>query len=561
MQSLWKIEAADPPRAHALAREAGIDEITAQLLLNRGVHTPSQAQRFFNPSLDGLEDPMALPDMAKAVKRIRRAIGDGEPILVFGDSDVDGLTANVILYEVLRSLGAHVRAKSANRIADGYGLPGALVRQLCRSTTTLLVLVDCGTNQAEAVRTLHAHGIDTIVIDHHVPMEGWAKPHALINPYRADGPGRELCSAGLVFSVARALLDDDARQTAAYLDLAALGTLADCSPLRKDNRILVSAGLERLVHSERLGVRRLCEATGVTQPDPEQVVRRLVPRLNASGRLGNPEAVWHLLCRGTQDTTEAWLAAAESAHAQTKQLHRQTLGEAQEQVNRLHFRDQYVLVVSREGWPQGLMGPVASLLSERYGRPAIAIAMQQRRGVGSGRSVPVYDLLGALRQCQNLLEAFGGHAQACGLTLNAKNLQPFRELVNRHARAQLGREGLVRTRRMDLELPLSALEPAWVERVGAFAPFGRGNPRPTVVIRYVAMEAKSPRIGWISDGRRRVKVRGSLPAVPGARCDVAACPALVDGEIVLTVSDARVSSGLSAPGRISGTSYRRGPAP
>lgn len=560
MQSIWKIEPPDPPRAQALARGAGIDPITAQLLLNRGVHTPAQAQRFFNPSLDGLEDPMALPDMAKALKRIRRAIEHGEPILVFGDSDVDGLTASVILYEVLRSLGAHVRAKQANRIADGYGLPAALVRLLCRSATKLLVMVDCGTNQAEAIHTLHAHGIDTIVIDHHVLMEGWAKPHALINPHRADGSGRELCSAGLVFSVARALLED-ATQTAAYLDLAALGTLADCSSLRGDNRILVSVGLERLVHSDRPGVRQLCQATGVTQPEPDQVVRRLVPRLNASGRLGNPEAVWHLLCRQTQDTTEAWLAAAESAHTQTKQLHRQTLGEAQEQVNRLHFRDQYVLVVSREGWPKGLMGPVASLLSQRYGRPAIAIAMQEQRGVGSGRSVPVYDLLSGLKRCQDLLEAFGGHAQACGLTLNAKNLQPFRELVNRHAKEQLGREGLVRTRRVDVELPLEAIHPAWVQRMEAFAPFGRGNPRPTVVIRHVTLEVASPRTGWVTDGRRRVKVKGSLPPVSGGWCDVAVSPTLVGGELVLTVSDVRVSSGLSAPGRISGTSYKRGPAP
>ena len=397
MQSMWKVEPSDPPRAQALARGAGIDDITAQFLLNRGVHTPAQAQRFFNPSLDGLQDPMVLPDMAKAVKRIRRAIEHGEPIMVFGDSDVDGLTASVIVYEVLRSLGAHVRAKQANRIADGYGLPAGLVRQLCRSATKLLVMVDCGTNQAEAIRTLHAHGIDTIVIDHHVLMDGWAQPHALINPHRADGPGRELCSAGLVFSVARALVENPA-QTDAYLDLAALGTLADCSPLRGDNRILVSSGLKRLVHSDRPGVQRLCEATGLTQPEPDHVVRRLVPRLNASGRLGNPEAVWHLLCRQTQETTEAWMASAESAHTQTKRLHRQTIGEAQEQVNRLHFRDQYVLVVSREGWPQGLMGPVASLLSERYGRPAIAIAMQEQRGVGSGRSVPVYDLLSGLKR-------------------------------------------------------------------------------------------------------------------------------------------------------------------
>ena len=175
--------------------------------------------------------------------------------------------------------------------------------------------------------------------------------------------------------------------------------------------------------------------------------------------------------------------------------------------------------------------------------------------------MPVYDLLSGLKRCEDLLEAFGGHAQACGLTLDAKNLQPFRELVNRHAKEQLGREGLVRTRQVDVELPLEAIQPTWVRRLEAFAPFGRGNPRPTVIIRDITIEVESPRTGWVTDGRRRVKVKGSLPPVPSGRYDVAVSPTLIDGELVLTVSDVRVSSGLSAPGRISGTPYRREPVP
>ena len=543
MPSLWTIEPAEPTRAQALARGAGIDHITAQLLLNRGVHTPSQAQRFFNPGLDGLEDPMLLPDMAKAVKRIRRAIEDGEPILVFGDSDVDGLTANVILYEVLRSLGAHVRARSANRIADGYGLPGALVRQLCRSSTKLLVMVDCGTNQAEAIRTLHAHGIDTIVIDHHVPMEGWAKPHALINPHRVDGPGHELCSAGLVFGVARALLDDDARQTAAYLDLAALGTLADCSPLRKDNRILVSVGLERLVHSERLGVRRLCEATGVTQPNPEQVVRRLVPRLNASGRLGDASAAWRLLCGEHEAQHDAWAAQVGAAHDATKQLQRQIVAQAHEQMNRLHFKDQYVLVVHRTGWHQGLMGPLAAQLSQQYGRPAIALAMDEAQGTGSGRSVPSFNLLETLKACQEMLVRFGGHAQACGLTIDRRHLDRFRDMVNQHAKVSLGADGLTPSRWADVELPLASIEPAWVDELEGFAPFGQGNPRPTVLIRGVRLAQRSPRSGVVSDGAVQLPVTGALPeTLDGERYDVLASPLMTTRELRLILRGARASA-------------------
>jgi len=559
MVSHWQIHPADPPRARTLADRLGIHQITAQLLLNRGVTTPTDAERFFRPTIEALGDPFMLPEMARGVDRIRQAIASREPILIFGDSDVDGLTASVILYEALQGLGAVVRIKASNRITDGYGLPQSVVTQLCRSAIKLVILVDCGTNQPEAVEALAARGIETLIIDHHVPLKRWAKPAALINPHHEGHVGRELCSAGLAFKVAQALWKETASERLRdALDLAALGTLADCSPLVKENRILVSEGLERIVQSRRNGLRRLCEATDTLKPDVEHVIRRLVPRLNASGRLGDPAAVWNLLHSAGEERVDEWLALAESAHATTKQLYRQFQGEAFEQVNRLHFRDQYVVVVSRPGWHQGLMGPLASQLAERYNRPAIAIAINRQHGVGSGRSVAMFNLLNVLQQCEELLVAFGGHAHACGLTIAQERVEEFRVLVNRHAREQLGREGLLRTRTMDVELPLEALGPAWVQDVERFAPFGMGNPRPTAVIRHLLLEVASPRTGWVSDGSVRLRVKGTLPTpVPGARYDVVAVPALQDGAVVLTVSETRLSTGPSGRAPSADTLYRR----
>jgi len=325
--------------------------------------------------------------------------------------------------------------------------------------------------------------------------------------------------------------------------------------------VIVSEGLARIVRSHRPGLRRLCEATGTTKAEPEQVVRRLVPRLNASGRLGDPAAVWHLLQAEHAERLEEWLTSAESAHATTKQLHRQIQGEAQEQINRLHFRDQYVMVVSRTGWHPGLMGPLASQLAERYGRPAIAIALNEHQGVGSGRSQEMFNLLEALSQCQELLVAFGGHARACGLTIHRRHMEQFQALVNHHAKQQMGREGLIRTRTMDVELPLAAVEPRWVEEAGRLSPFGHGNPRPSVVIRHVAIETTSPRLGWLSDGGVRVRAKGNFATLAaGTRYDVAVTPAVLEGAVVLTVSDAKPSTGLSGPVRTSGTSYRHGRA-
>lgn len=560
MHTIWRTRPADLPLADRLAEALGVDPITAQLLLNRGVQNRTQGERFLHPSIASLGDPCEMPDMTRGIQRLRQAIAHREPVLLFSDSDVDGVTASVILYEALRSCGAVVRAKVSNRIADGYGLPRSAVHAIARSAAKLLILVDCGTNQPEEVRLLAAQGIDTIILDHHVPLDGWAEPYALINPHRSDGAGKELCSAGLALKVAQALLDGDAQERLApYLDLAALGTLADCAPVVGDNRAILVEGMPRIVRSRRPGLRRLCEETRVIDPDPDQILRRLTPRLNASGRLGDASAVWKLLLVDGDGRIDEWLAMTGEAHAQTKQLHRRIMAEAHEQVNRLHFRDQFVMVVSRQGWHQGLMGPLAAQLAERYGRPAIAIAMDGRRGVGSGRSIPLFNLLEALRACEGLLVRFGGHAQACGLTVDQQHLEDFRARVNQQAGASLGREGLLRTRTADLELSLAAVQPRWVEEAEWLAPFGRGNPRPTVLIRHVAISVVSPRTARLSDGTVSVVGKGRFEGlVSGALYSVVASPALVEKDVVLTVSDVR---GATAPwGRVQPSGTRCTPA-
>jgi single-stranded-DNA-specific exonuclease len=243
---------------------------------------------------------------------------------------------------------------------------------------------------------------------------------------------------------------------------------------------------------------------------------------------------------------DAWLTTAAEAHATTKRLHRRCLSEAQEQVSRLHFRDHSVMVVAGSDWHQGLMGPLAAQLAERYGRPAIAVAMGARHGTGSGRSTPLFNLLEALRRCQGELVRFGGHAQACGLTLERGRLESFRARINQQARLALGREGLLTRRTADVELPLSALQPQWVQQLQHLAPFGHGNPRPTVILRRLTIETVSPRIARLSDGRVSVRGKGAFVSlVEEGRYDVLGTPAWVGGELVLTVSDVRVAAALS----------------
>ena len=547
--SVWRMHLQDPGRARALARLLGFHPLMAQLLLNRGVTDPGQAAQFLSPSWAGLSDPFEWSGMAQAVARFRRAAASREPVLIFSDSDADGLTASAILYEALQASGLEVHAHQANRITGGYGMPRAFMEQLPNAGARLLVLVDCGTNQPEEVLWLAERGIEVVIIDHHVPQARAAEPAALINPH-CGGAGRGMCSAGLAFKIAQALLGG-AEQAAGWLDLAAIGTLADCAPLVGENRLIVSLGLSRIASTRRPGLRRLCVASGLSTAEAEAVIRKLVPKLNASGRLGDASAVWRLLLDRDDPRLEDDLNTVATAHDTTRQLHRQILAEAQEQVNRLHFRDQYVMVVSRPGWHQGLMGPLASQLSQRYGRPAIALAMTEEQGTGSGRSAGICNLFELLQDCRELLVRFGGHAQACGLTLHRKDLDRFRERLNERARAAFqAQDALADPRLLDLELTLGEIETAWVEETAKLSPFGQGNSRPTVVLRRVSLQSLSARSGTVSDGVTRLAVRGRVPvADPEGWYDVVASPALASGKLVLTLGEARISEAPPGPAR------------
>ena len=540
-RSAWEVRPADPRKAQALAAGCGVEPLIGQFLLNRGISEPTEARRFLAPALDRLGDPFVLPDMALAVSRVHQAISVQEAVLVFGDSDTDGITASAILYEALTSLGAKVRVRLSNRLADGYGFPTSLVTQVIRAGVTLVIMVDCGTNQAEEIRALAQRGVETIVLDHHVPMARTAQPLALVNPYRGNGSGLGLCSAGLAMKLAQALCPGDEERLGRSLDLAALGTLADYAPLLGDNRILVSVGLERLLETSRPGLQQLCEAVRVTKPTPEQILQRLVPRLNAPGRLGDATKVWKLLVEPSAPIAHRLTERLGEAHTATKALARQALAEAYEQANRVHFRDELVMVLGHRSWHPGLMGPLAAQLMERYARPTIAIALDEHVGVGSGRSPTMFNLFEALRACQGILLRYGGHPQACGLTIHTQHLEQFREDINRHAETALGRRHLVRTLSIDAQLTVSDVTPRLAVAIERFKPFGPGNPRPLVLIRRVAIVMRQAGETWLADGTARVKVRGRVVGlVPSERYDVVTRLVSTQDEVALSLCDARL---------------------
>lgn len=542
----WQAHALRWAEAQQLAAALQVHPLTGQLLLNRGVGSAAEARRFLQPTLETLSDPATLPQMPAVVHRLQQAIAAREPVVIFGDSDVDGLTAGVMLYEVLHAFGVPVEGRISNRITDGYGLPAALVQQLHPSRTGLLILVDCGTNQPALIRQAQAQGIDVLVIDHHLPLEEVALDLPVLNPRLAGGPGQELCSAGLVFKVAQALLGpNQLERLRAWVDLAALGTLADCSPLVGDNRIMAAEGLPRVLATARPGLAALCRATKTTRAEPDHVLRQLIPRLNACGRMGEARAIWHLLQQSPEGDMAVWLQEAAEAHASTKALYKDTMAAAQAQVQRLHFRDQRVLVVARSGWHQGIMGPLAAQLAQQYGRPAIAIALDEERGVGSGRSAGGVNLLALLHACQESLTRFGGHAAACGLTMARQHLETFRRLVNERAQALPEAATSAPGALADFELTLEQVEIGWVQELSRLWPYGLGNPKPTVLLRQVQFKVQSPRLGMLVQREGACAARGNFEGLAEATWyDAVVSPRALTGQLQLAVGGVK---GAAAP--------------
>ena len=533
----WTLRPVDDGLAASLAVEAGVSLLVARVLLGRGIREPAAVRAFLSPGLETLDDPLQLPDMPAAVERITRAIARREPVLVFGDSDVDGVTSTAIVYEALARRGAKVFARVSNRLADGYGFPSSLIGGMRRAGIRLLILLDCGTNQPDEIAQLAACGIDTVVIDHHVLAPRAAKPVALVNP-RRTGAEHVPCSAGLAFKLLQALCGGERDELEQALDLAALGTLADYASLQGDNRVFVAEGLPRILTTSRPGLRQLCESVGLTKATPDHVLRRLTPRLNAAGRLGEARLVSKLLIEPSATVSRHLADRLGAHHDTTKALHRRILMEAQELAGRLHFRDNYVMVVGRRGWHSGVMGPIAAQLADRFSRPAIAIAWDEHVGVGSGRSIAGFDLFDALSACGPMLMRYGGHPQACGLTIKLDAVETFRELINRHAHSRLVPSAARELLSVDAEMPLTELTSAVVEELDRCKPFGQGNPPPVVVVRGVTIGAGPSTGKWASDGRAQLKLRERTYDGPiDVRCDLAATPTLTDDGVVLSVRD------------------------
>jgi len=507
----WIFPTIDPRDRSALASLLSVSPIMASVLLARGITSQEEAQQWLNVE-EALHDPWLLPDMEQAVDRLHRAVIAGESICFYGDYDVDGMAATSLYVIYFRQLGAKVRWYVPHRVHEGYGLNEHALERLASEGVTLLVTSDCGTTAHREVAAAARAGLDVIITDHH---QGEAMPpaFAILNPHRPDSryPFKGLCSAGLAFKVVQAYSHKYAAQCDSenLLDLVAMATIADVVPLQGENRSFVRAGLVRMSQATRCGIQALKHAAGIEGPCSSGTVAfRLAPRLNAAGRLAHADLGIRLLTTECKAEAVEIAQRLEALNEERQAIEEQTSVGAAASVRETGLSP--AIVVSSRGWHLGVVGIVAARLVEQYHRPAIVIAMNDSGiGKGSARSVPGFDLYGALAQCADVLEGFGGHPSAAGLTVLEGRLAEFANRFNDIVAAWTRENPVAPLLHVEAEVKLVEMRPQIIRELDRLHPHGAGNPEPLLASRNMfILDAKV-----IGDGHLKVVVRqqGSIP--------------------------------------------------
>ncbi len=498
-----------------LAADSSLPPFLCMLLLARGIDSAGAASRFLSSSLAEIHDPFLLKDMDAAVERIRNALLNHERICVYGDYDVDGVTSVASLVGFLSAVGGDCFYYIPNRIEEGYGLHEAGIAEAAEKGARVIITADCGITSHDEADFCSSLGIDLIITDHHTPHSRIPSACAVINPLRNDCPFpfKSLAGVGVVFNLLLALrkrLRNDGffvskaePNLREYLDLVALGTIADIVPLVDENRVFVFHGLRQLTVSSRVGISALKAVAGVSDPvDCGAVGFRLAPRINAAGRLDDASLGVELLL-----TKDARRAAELSAELNASNEERQNLEKAilddvlQRVASDLSLRDRKTIVLASESWHSGVIGIVASRIVDLYHRPTILIALQEGNGKGSGRSIPGFHLHDALKSCSDKLLRFGGHKYAAGLSIDEQTLADFVQKFDEVATGLLSPEDLLPELRIDAELLPEQVSLETAELLSSLEPYGMGNPRPVFVMRSVKL------MQWTLLKERHLKVR------------------------------------------------------
>ena len=518
----WTLTETDEALAASLAESLGVSSVCAQLLTQRGFRSVEEAEEFLRPRLAQLDNPYALTNLEAAVGRIERAVEKGEDVVVFGDYDVDGITSTVQLISMLRTLGLTPRYCVPRRLEEGYGLSrDAIDRVFAGQVPTLFIALDCGTNAHEPVAYLRGLGVDVIVVDHHQAKEDPVRDCLLVNPHvndSEDAPWLNLCTAGLVFKLLHGLLkrlreEEDPRVESIhlkdYLDLVALGTVADLVPLRDENRILSWYGLRHLRANGRTGIRALAKVSGIDitqEMSSSDISFKLGPRINACGRLADAARPIQLLLGDDYRSCCKIAEELDVLNRERQAIERGITKEAEARADS-DFKDQPGVVLYGEDWHPGVVGIVASRVSRHLHKPCVILGAEGEMAKGSGRSVAHVNLVEVFQRCGHLLDHWGGHPMAAGISLKAENLEAFTDCFTKSLR-ELYPDGLPEASlKIAAWLEPSDLNEALLLEMDRLHPFGQGNAEPVFGLRSVVLK-EAPHVFGRNNFRFRLPVGG-----------------------------------------------------
>ncbi len=493
-----------------IAQKVNLPPLVVKILVSRNMTDPVVIDKFINPNMSDLVDPFLIPGMEAGVERTIQALQENETIMIYGDYDVDGITAASLMFLVLNKLGANVHYYLPNRLVEGYGLSEEGIIEAERKGASLIISVDTGITAGKEVEYAKEKFIDCVITDHHEPGETLPNAAAVVNPKLGPSIGRELAGVGVAFKFAQGLysrLGQDQTELYEHLDLVALGTSADVVPLVNENRILTSFGIGQIMRSSKPGLKSLvfeCDLMG-KEITTSQIVFIIAPRINAVGRLGGAEKAIKLLTTKDTQTASSIAKFLEIENRRRKSIDENTLEEALGQIEKsVDLENDKAIVLHSEGWHQGVIGIVASRLVEKYYLPTVLIAVDNNEGKGSGRSIPGFHLHDALKSCEDLLLRYGGHKYAAGMSIAPERIKEFQQRFKRVAATQLNPEDLIRKLHIDAELDLDDIDFDLVDTLERFAPFGPENMKTVFITRNLEIVG-SPQVVGRNHLRMRVR--------------------------------------------------------
>lgn len=501
MHKKWNYKEVDKEKVDDVANKFGISELLATVMINRGIEQDEDIEIFLNPTRNNFHNPFLMPDMEKAIDRIEKAIENKEKVIIYGDYDVDGITSITVLKKFLSDCGLEVDYYIPNRLDEGYGLNKNAINKIKNEKFSLIITVDCGISGIEEIEYANSLGIETIVTDHHEPMEVLPNAIAVVDAKRKDNiyPNKNLAGVGVVFKVCQALSQRrgmDEKEFLKYLDIVSVGTISDIVPLTDENRVIAKLGLKLVQVTKNPGLKALINASGYKEINSNTISFGVAPRINACGRMGFEKEAAELFLTNNIVEANTITENLNKYNRERQEIERNIFNQALEKIKKENIENKNSIVLASNDWHHGVIGIVSSKLTDLYFKPSILLCLEDGIGKGSGRSVPGFDLHEALSDLSEYLDKFGGHEMAIGLTIDEKNIDIFKEKFEEYA-SKKEVEKIIPILEIDKQITLKDIRLDTVKELNLLEPFGEANKPPIFVYKNLKIDS----IRALSEGK------------------------------------------------------------